>query len=513
MRNALQNHLQNASDAEAFPIIDHIEQNAAVNSEILSGIEERLNRKLQEEAKTGERFASGKKLSSRSVFRVILIAAALSTMAFLMMGMFVPGVSKVLYGLAHPDHSTESYLLTTPEERDTIPEIEEAIEKSNVKELSYSVEMRGEYSLLLKYDEDYNKTANEREKEGFPPYRAEDYAFLKTLVPEKKEVYYDGTRLTVSTYFPCDFAGDFLTGWGINIDHSHNLDMTTFEINLDVNGQDLSDRIGSWASGTMMSVWGKTKEDDFSDVKGFWCSTDIDELNAPLPDGTCTITLLYYIYDGDVDDMGSIGNVARVIHRLSFDTTPGNHHQVENVQTDLHGDAVITMIDLGSNTIESRTVSLEGLKLETEIRYLPSGLHVTVSPGKVPNEWNDQMLNALFGGSSFEFDLLVDGEKTGITVEKILGDGTSLFFDLPVLPSDYPEINEITLVPRIKALTSVTPESYDEQTKTVSYGDRLEWTPDGEAVSLPSGGYTRETYLETVLNDCEIHIPVPRTDS
>ena len=127
--------------------------------------------------------------------------------------------------------------------------------------------------MITRYDADYNKMATEtptqREQYGFSPYRAEEYDYLKSLVPEVREVFYDGGRLTVNTYFPCEYATDFMIGWGFDLPHRHNLDMTAFEMYADVDGQDVSGLLGGYGTGTMMSVWNHTTEDDLSEMKGF----------------------------------------------------------------------------------------------------------------------------------------------------------------------------------------------------------------------------------------------------
>ena len=513
MRSALQEHLYKANAAETERMMDMLDTEEMLDSKIRSRIADRLDERLKVEKGSSRIGASGDGRRRFPLYRGLFAAAAACLVAFLALGMTVPGVSKALYALAHPSHDTESYLLTPPEERTPIPEIEEAIGSSCPKDLSYAVEMLGEYSMITRYDESYNEmatgTPTARENYGFSPYRAEEYDYLKSLVPEVREVFYDGTRLTVNTYFECDYASDFLIGWGFDLPHRHNLDMTTFEIFADVDGQDVSGLLGGYGTGTMMSVWNKTWDSDMSSLEGIWCTTDCDALPEPLPDGTCTVTILYYIYDGDVDDMGAIGNVARVIHTFSFDTTPGNHYKAASVTTPLSGDAAITISSWETKQIRTKTVSLDGVTLHTDVRYLPTGLLVTVEPVKVPADWTKPMVDALFGRiSGLEFDLLVDGDRAEMPTHRLDSGSQQIRYELPILPSDYANVHEITLVPHVKALIAVTPAQYDPSKGGEVKSERIAWEPDGEAVTMPSG-WNEDEYIETPLPGCEIHIPMP----
>ena len=512
MRDALQEHLNKANAAEAERMMDMMETEEMLDPRIRSRIADKLDERLKAEKGTARTRVSGKGYARFPLRRGLFLAAAACLVAFLVLGMTVPGVSKALYALAHPLHDTESYLLTPPEERTPIPEIEEEIGSSRPMDVSSSVEMLGEYSMITGYDKEYNEmatnTPTQRESYGFSPYRAEEYDYLKSLVPEVREVFYDGSRLTVNTYFECDYAADFMIGWGFDLPHRHNLDMTAFEIFADVDGRDVSGLLGGYGTGTMMSVWNHTSEDDLSGLEGFWCSTDFDDLASPLPDGICTVTILYYIYDGDVDDMGAIGNVARVIHTFSFDTTPGNRYKAASVTTPLSGDAVITIASWDTKQFRSRTVSLEGVILHTDFRYLPTGMLVTVEPAKVPADWTKPMVDALFGRiSGLEFDLVVDGDRVEMPARRLDSGSQQIRYELPILPSDYENVREIALAPKVRALTSVRSAGNGAQGES-SAEQRIAWAPDGEAATIPSG-WDGEAYAETPLPGCEIHIPMP----
>ena len=519
MRNALEKKLRGSDAQEMEMILDQLNPEGMLDPEAMGRITGRLEKRLAEERKNGQSVredpGSGRR-KNRHLVRNLLAAAAACLAVFLVLGMTVPGVSRALYSLAHPDHRTESYLLTPPDEREQIPDIEEAIRSTHAQDISYSVEMLGEYSILTRYDEDYNRMATEtptqREKYGFSPYRAEDYAYLKSLVPEIREVFYDGSRLTMNTYFACGYAADFMVGWGFDLPHTHNLDMTTFELIADVDGTDVSDLLGGYGTGTMMSIWNKTPESDLSGIEGFWCTTDCDDLAAPLPDGTCTVTLLYYIYDGDVDDMGAIGNVARVIHTFSFDTTPGNHYQTAGITVPLHGSAALTVASLESGQMALRTVSLEGVSLHADISYLPSGILVTVEPGKVPVDWTKPMVDALFGsghlGSTLEFEIHVDGDSLKMP-QRMSSGLQQIRFELPVLPSDYAGIGEIVLVPKVHTPTAFTPAFCADPEKEGTAG-KVVLVKDGEPMDFPESFQIDDgDYEDTVLTGCEIHISLP----
>ncbi|MBQ6425997.1 MAG: hypothetical protein IJJ92_04315 [Clostridia bacterium] len=534
MYSDLTKNLRGSDPDQMKEMMDLLHSEEIMDPEVLKRIENRLDAKIAAEKKISGRSRG------RSHWKVAALTAAAALVAFLVIGMTVPGVSKALYGLVHPEYKTSYYMNTPPEKRTEVPDVEENIRSSGAKDVSYSVELLGDYSIRTRYDEDYNKMANEsptlRETYGFPPYRQEEYAYLKSLVPEVKEVLYDGQRLVVNTYFACDYAAEFMIGWGYqDVPHKHDLDMTTFEVYGTVNGIDVTgatdlgtDFLGGYGTGTGLTFepFGEPMDSkQVEELKGFWLQTDFDTLKQPLPDGTCTLTLFYYIYDGEVDDMGAIGNVARVIHTIEFDTTPGNHMgKTVKVNTALSGQAVVTCTfwpdyqnPSDNLKIENRTLALDGVELETEASFLQTGAILSIRVSKTPDSWDEKekkdLANSLL--EEMNFDLYIDGEQQKMPDRISSVKQFEKRYEIPVFPGDYGNVKEMVLIPKLRAYESV--KVYDGTVTDISEAEKnapfQELQPDGAPVVVPndfSASWEEgPDKYSTVLDGCEIRIPIP----
>ena len=531
MQSDLRKHLKESDPEQLAEMMDILHSEEMMDPEVLKRIESRLDRKIAAEKR------DSRKTRRHSPWKVAALTVAAALVAFVAVGMTVPGVSKALYGLVHSEYRTFEYMNTPPENRTEVPEVQANIRGTAARDVSYSVELLGDYSIITGNDEDYNKMATDtptlRETYGFPPYRQEDYAYLKSLVPEVKEVLYDGQRLVINTYFPCDYASEFMIGWGYqDVPHRHNLDMTTFDVHGIVNGTDVDSLLGGCGTGTGLTFepFGETlTSEQVQALDGFWLQTDFDALLSPLPDGTCTLTLLYYIYDGDVDDMGAIGNVARVIHTIEFDTTPGNHKGTTlRTTTPLTGTAVVTctfwpeprvsVASGGSLRVQNRTLSLDGVELETEASFLQTGMICSITVGKTPGSWDEQERNDLADSlmEALDFDLYINGEKQKAPIRISSAKRAEKRYEIPVFPGDYGSAEELVLVPRISAYKSIT--VYEDNGSTdwreiEQTGVSHPLLPDGETVAVPgSASWEEGSEYTGDLAGCEIRIPVPKSD-
>ena len=529
MQNDLRKHLKESDPEQLAEMMDILHSEEMMDPEVLKRIESRLDRKIAAEKR------DSRKTRRHSPWKVAALTAAAALVAFVAVGMTVPGVSKALYGLVHPEYRTFEYMNTPPENRTEVPEVQANIRGTAARDVSYSVELLGDYSIITGYDEDYNKMATDtptlRETYGFPPYRQEDYAYLKSLVPEVKEVLYDGQRLVINTYFPCDYASEFMIGWGYqDVPHRHNLDLTTFDVHGIVNGTDVDSLLGGCGTGTALTFepFGETLTgEQVQALDGFWLQTDFDALMSPLPDGTCTLTLLYYIYDGDVDDMGAIGNVARVIHTIEFDTTAGNHAgDTFSTTTPLTGTSVVTCTfwpdpaNPGQGLrFQNRTLSLEGVELETEASFLQTGMICSVRISKTPESWDETEKEDLTDSlvEALDFDLYIDGELLKSPDRISSAQRFEKRYEIPVFPGDYGNAKELVLVPKTSACKAVTvyPSSIIDGREMEEKGERFELIPDADPVVIPSSEFSAswdesaEAY-SSVLTGCGIRIPVPQ---
>jgi len=530
MPKHLSEHLQNASvdqidqllqDMELIPLDERTQQRIMkrIRQKRTAG---KINTRGQQAAITNRTNASKKRKSThgksfflKSSKTALTVAASL----ILVIGILsIPSVSRALYSLLNPDYESDRYMLDRPEERTPIPEVEGAIAAASPHGDTYYIELLGEYSgPLTKYDTDYNNDIpNLRKDMGFPAFDKEEFSFLRDLVPEVREVLYDGHMLTVNTYFHSDHAPDFLSLWaGVDIETEHNLDMTCFDYFIKINGQDATSAYDcGYGSGTMMSVMNMENE-DIQNLDGFWHTLEIGPLPHKLPDGEIEMTILYYIYDADVDDMGAVGNIGRVVHTFTFDATEGNKGEVTENTTTFQGEAVMTFWDWETDYMWNRTMPLNELTFKTEATYGSTGIRVNLKAETLSEDWKYcQNIAHDNRGSSpgIGFDLYVDGEfvKSLSMLDSALNEAN---YELPIFPSEYDEIEEIVLKPSATYISEIRVQEWDSDMTEATYVAGENDTEktleiDGEKI-FTRGGTSWEDGVKVPLTGCDIHIPLP----
>ena len=501
MTDRLEKILSDATEPEAAALTERFDPESMLDGRVRARIAARLNQKIREDRKAERRLP-------RFPWKKALIAVAACAAVYLVLGFTVPGVSNALYRVFHPDYESGAYFATPPEQREPIPDLAESVSHFDAKDVDARVELLGEYTNLTRYDEGYNELAHDsshRVARGLPPYRAEDYAYLRDLRPEVREVYYDGTHLFVNVFLACDDPEAFLSDrYGGT--HRHNLEINTFGVTfLAVDGER---RDTAW-----LPTRAFENVSERNGQKGLWYTTSIG-LDAPLPDGLCELTLLYYIYDCDVDDMASTGNVARVVHTVSFDTDAGNLYCSAAFEATFSGSAPMTLFDIDENGEETafrnRMISFDGLKMRFAVRYLPSGLSVEGEILETPRDWTEAERTSLDGFmlSAMVFDAECGGETFTVPYWEIRRDGGKWIFELPVFPSEYRDAGTIVLIPRIRYLSrfDYVIDNDDDPMQPIQGTTILEL--GAEPVEMP--GHTQWTILETPLSDTRIGIPLPK---
>lgn len=492
--NNLERKLQGMTAEEDARLLDGFDPQPCMDPAALDRIAGRISRSLAPESTKAKRFL-------KKAWKPALIAAAACAALFLTLGFTVPGVADGLYRLSHPDMTTETYFMQKPDEREPITAIEAAVEGSDPEDLSGCVQIVGSYSGELESDSEYNRYAFASENR--PAVDPDEYAYLLTLKPELREVYYDGRKLIMTAYFDCPYAGDFLYGFGnFDVAHSHNLDMRTFEVLGTMNGTPVS--FGSFGHGVIPSY----NEQE----TGFYMQTDVD-LDSPLPDGVARMTLYYYIYNEDDIKTGGSYNVARVKHTFSFDTTAGNAHAAQTVRLSLSGSAPMMILRSDETTgdfetIETRTVSLDGLTLSLELSYLPGGAVIDVMPETYPESFDDAMKQSLFlrPDAGLQFDVYVNGTFLK-TVVPLPVAGNAIRTELPIHADDSDTLRSVTLIPKLVRITRFIP-ILDRIDGSVT-GDPVTLEPDADPISLSIGGIDRLETAEALLSNCAIDLPLP----
>ena len=504
MTDALENLLANATESEAAALMDRFDPEEHMNDRARSRIAAKLKAKLREEQKASRRVL-------RFPWKKALIAVAACAVVYLTLGFTVPGVADTLYRVFHPDYTTGGYLSTPPDEREQVPEIVAAVSATNAKDVESTVELLGEYSIRTQWDEGYNAMANEtpsrREAHGAAPYRAEDYAYLKEIKASVKEVYYDGARLFVNAFLAFPGADAFL--WEEHGDEAfpHHPTISTITQETRINGKSYVVSIG----GSTGSVTLDTQDGAY----GLWY-TSYYTLEEPLPDGICEMTLFYYIYDADIDDMGAVGNVARIIHTISFDTTDGNRRENNGFEVSFSGTAPMTVSTYRKTgeheTLANRTVDFNGLKMCVSVAYLPSGPAVELSVTEYPASWTELEKDAMNDGfiTALCFDVVAGGETMRIPYWQIGRQNGGWQFEIPLRPSDYAGLYSITIVPVVRSVSGFTciedVDPDDPMKGTVERAVTL--TLDGEAVPIAEH-FRKCDDVETPLSGSRIVIALP----
>ena len=508
MADRLEHILSNATEAEQTALTERFDPENHMDAHVRSRIAVRLNQKIKEERKRERR-------EVRFPWKKALAAIAACVAVYLTLGMTVPGVADALYRLTHPDYNTEDYFSQSPDSREPVAEIDAAVKEIGATDVESTVELLGEYSIRTQWDEGYNEMAFEtpsrRLAYGAEPYRAEDYAYLKEIKPSVREVYYDGTRLFVNVFLACPGADAFF--WWEHEDETfpHRLDIHTVTQTMRIDGKEYDCSIAS--SG------GSEMPDTQDGAYGLWYSSSYG-LDAPLPDGICEMTLFYYIYDADIDDMGAIGNVARVIHTISFDTTPGNRHENNGFEVTFKGSAPMTVSTYHKTgehaTLQNRTVCFDGLKMRFAVAYLPSGPMVEAELLEYPASWTEQEKDALNDGfiTAMCFDVVAGDETVTVPYDRISRRDGGWQFELPVLPSEYEGLKTVTIIPNIRYLTGFTgvadADPDDPNRGAVEHDVTL--IIDGDPVPVPDHFRKGGREERTPLSDTRIEIPLPKDE-
>ena len=501
MSDLLEQKLSNATEAEAEILLDRFDPEAHMDPQALKRIDARLHKAILEES------APQKPRALRFPWKKALIAVAAAAAVYLALGFTVPGVSNALYSVFHPDYRTGAYFSTPPEQRqDPVKDLEESVGGFRAKDAESKVELLGEYTNLTPYDEEYNAMANGtptlRETYGFSPYRQEEYAYLRELRASVRELYYDGERLFVTAFVATEHPEWFLREGEPT---PPNLELSIFDFQLTVNGEAFPMKWNVSSGGGS----GITERDG---EKGLWVSTEID-LTEPLPDAHCELLMLYYVYDCDVDDMGAIGNVGRLIHRISFVSDAGNRRADACTEATFCGSAPMTFtvvdpVTLEEKTIENRTVSFDGLKMRFTAQYLASGLKITAQLVAVPQDWTEAEKEAFLYGffEPLTFEAQSGEDRIVVKNYEISRKDGNWTFELPVFPSEYETVGAITLIPRIRYLSEF--DVYVQDSETEGHYEHVVLKPDTGAIPRAEH-FGQSTVLETPLSEVRIEIPLP----
>ncbi len=333
-------------------------------------------------------------------------------------------------------YTPENYMMQPSEERETIPDVENAIASAKPEAADYEI-------IMLPELEDAESLNEWRQKMGQPAYSEEDWGWIRDIRPEVEEVLLDGNSLV--------FKIKLNTDHGLSFSCDQSLPQMVDAMSDDVYFTTEDGRVGEMPGiGTGINPNYVTE-----DGATLYTECELSFLNEPFPtDGLVRITAEIGIRDVRVDDMGSMGLLAKMRYAFTFDTSSGADVR-EPIVTEraLAGTCTLTVMDKDCG-LRNMVVSLDGVVLEETVSFRSTGIYVKYTIKSAPESWTEDMRSALLqpssGSGSFGMSATympdcskanANGEpqKPGLPNGLPLGE---ISWILPIFPSDYEQLRE-----------------------------------------------------------------------
>lgn len=396
------------------------------------------------------------------------------------------------------------YMNEDPNARTPVPSIDEAIAAAAPADGAYTVTLMPDLPNAQEFI-DY------RAQNGYDAFTEENWGWLKDIRPEIAEVLYDGNQLIWNTnlYTSNEHVREFMEGFGVKSGSKLSVDALMGDVTYTVAGDPTVYELQ--VSGHGITPIFEEAELAKADHAVLYSDFYIDSAQ-PLPDGVLTITQNIQVCEKDAMDYGAL--VAIITHTFTFDTTKGNTASAEGTETliPLSGETYLSFDHtakdtdgvLDSWTIETKKVSLDGVKLLVEYEYLPTGIAVHLKVKETPQGWTDDMKDALLrmatknGRNVYEMsgianDLYIDGKFFAETPPSDMCAQGELTYIIPVFPDQYADTESIVM-----KLSLVYYESFNGLDLV-----------GGEIYQVPEG--ISETNTQTSITPLvEITVPIPK---
>ncbi len=423
-------------------------------------------------------------LSRRAVIAIVVAAsllivgsAAAATSIFAREG-YVPG----------------RYIQKDPNERqasdDVIPDVEQAITAAMPTDVSYVIHMMPEIDVD-------GKIAGWREYMGQPPYKEEDWAWVRELKPSIGDVLFDGKALYVTTYVETSHPEVFY----YDTDTEQQLWIASEEATYTVDGDSMAHTLELYGEN-----WGNSFTDHSVKIVAEGTIQD-----GSFPEkGIVTMTQRLYVADALVNDMQPENAAIAVIDfTFAFDAAAGRTVAEDaHVSIPLSGEYIVSMDEwthygpdsnLPPNcVIRNKPLNVDGVVLDAKIEYRPIGIYVTLSVKDAPDTWTHYERNVLLsaiGKSGYDgpdIPFRINGEEPHTPEHMNYGANDAIYVLLPVYPSDYASVSSLTLDLLMHRIVSVNGEE-----------PRDDWSWDYEK----QGSYAQEVNESEPLATIEIPIP------
>lgn len=398
--------------------------------------------------------AAPKSLKHRRIGRTLLpIAACLIAIAVFFVS--VPKAALAVSTFFERVFTPSRYMNEDPAERTSVPSIDEAIAAAAPKD--------GDYTITLMPDlPNAQECINYRAQNGYATFSEDNWGWLKDIRPEIAEVLYDGNQLIWNTNLYTDnvHVREFMEGFGVHSGSKLSVDALMGDVTYTIAGDPTVYPL--YVSGHGITPIFDEPALAAADHVVLYSDFGINP-DQPLPDGVLTITQNILVCENDAMDWGL--TVAIVTHTFTFDTTKGNTASAEAAETliPLSGETYLSMNHFGSEateddsdwTVETKKVSLSGVKLNADYEYLPTGIIVQLTLAEAPEDWTEDMIGGLL---HMNFKTIYNTvESFGVTADFYI-DGAyvseapipdsvrgGLRYILPVFPEDYNELQSVEL--------------------------------------------------------------------
>ncbi len=371
-----------------------------------------------------------------------------------------------------------------------IPDMEQAISAAMPKDVSYEIRMMPEIDVD-------GKIAGWREYMGQPPYKEEDWAWVRELKPSIGDVLYDGKALYVTTYIETDRPDVFYYA----ADTAQQLWIASEEATYTVNGERMAHTI---------PLYGENWGNDFTDHSVKVVAEGEPEEGTFPEDGIVTMTQRLYVADALADDMQPTrAAIAIIDFTFTFDAAAGRSvAEEQHISIPLSGEYIVSMEEwakydtyeevVQNNIIRNDVLNVDGVVLDAKIEYRPVGIYVTLTIRETPEYWTryerSSLLDAIRDVLSEGPDLpyRINGEDPQQPESMNYGNNDAIYVLLPIYPSDYDSVSSLKLELLMHRIVSVNGEE-----------PRDDWSLD----------FSREETIHTSIRVSEplatIEIPIP----
>ncbi len=390
------------------------------------------------------------------------------------------------------------YMNEDPAERTAVPSIDEAIAAAAPQD--------GEYTITLMPDlPNAQEFVDFRAQNGYDLFSEENWGWLKEIRPEIAEVLYDGNQLIWNTnlFTTNEHVREFMEGFGVHSGSKLSVDALMDDVTYTVAGDPTVYELQVSGHG-ITPIFDETALVS-ADHAVMYSDFYIDSAQ-PLPDGVLTITQNIRVCEKDAMDYGA--TVAIITHTFTFDTTKGNTTSAEGTETliPLSGEVYLSIRHDGTgneeSALETKKVSLDGVKLKVSYEYLPTGITARITVDAAPESWTSDMISSLldmtwrnmygdFTMAGIANDLYIDGEFVSEAPTPDHFGLDEVIYNLPVFPDQY------------NSDKSVVMKLYLAYIEIFNGTDLL----SGELYTLPSGEVKTQTNFAPLV---EIAVPLPK---